>query len=87
MSLTVQGLPAKLDELGIRPIHYSIDESGGGENYVIKKVSQFWEVYFSERGERYTLRRFQDEHAACEYFLKFIQEDSVVMGDVAEKKS
>ena len=29
-----------------------------------------WEVYFKERGQINSLRQFDDEHSACEYYLK-----------------
>lgn len=86
MTLTVRELRAKMQELGIDRIHYSIDENGLGENHVLRKKSDGWEVYFSERGSKWLVKEFHNEHAACEYFLKFILEDSVVMRDVAEKK-
>jgi hypothetical protein len=39
------------------------------------KYSAIWEVYFKERGEKHSVREFQNETDACEYYLKKIKEN------------
>jgi hypothetical protein len=34
------------------------------------KYSTIWEVYYRERGERHSIRKFNDESSACQYYLK-----------------
>jgi hypothetical protein len=63
---------------GISPSAYSFFGEGLGENYVLGKEGQDWIVYYSERGERQGVRRFESESAACEYFfLKLTAEKTV----------
>lgn len=35
-----------------------------------------WEVYYSERGRKNSLRQFETEEEACNYFLSWILRDS-----------
>ena len=39
------------------------------------KYSAVWEVYFKERGEKHSIREFQNETDACEYYLKKTKEN------------
>ncbi|MGB1038319.1 MAG: hypothetical protein ACPGYY_06695 [Bacteroidia bacterium] len=41
------------------------------------KYSFIWEVYYKERGEKYSIREFQNEKDACQYYLKKIRESQL----------
>lgn len=35
------------------------------------KYSAIWEVYFKERVEKHSVREFDNESEACDYYIKF----------------
>lgn len=41
------------------------------------KYSMIWEVYYKERGEKHSIREFQTEKAACEYYSKKMKENEM----------
>jgi hypothetical protein len=54
------------------------DTRVGWDAYVLEENYGIWEVYFYERGHKENIRKFKSESEACEYFLKYILEDSVI---------
>lgn len=83
MTLSMQDLPGRLDNLGVPKIYYSIGGLDGPERYTIKQEDAIWEVYYFERGNKNVLRQFHNEHDACVYFLEFIQSDTGIMREIA----
>lgn len=48
------------------------------EQYCIVQEDGRWEVYYAERGQKGTLKRFYHEHDACEYLLSILKQDKSV---------
>jgi hypothetical protein len=47
---------------------YSLDGGLPNEMYCLGFVKNLWEVYYSERGKKTNLHRFELEEEACNYF-------------------
>ncbi len=66
-------LEETLNRLGISKDTYSILKGGmPNERLCIVKEDE-WYVYYSEKGRKSGLKKFQTETEACEYFLKKIK--------------
>lgn len=48
------------------------------EKYCIVKEGATWEVYYSERGAKTSLTRFDSEEKACEYLIELLTRDESV---------
>lgn len=66
-------LEEKLIELEIRKDSYSLDGGLPNEAYCINRVGNDWEVYYSERGNKSSLKVFSLENDACDYFFNWIK--------------
>lgn len=53
---------------------YSLNGGLPNESFCLNKEDDVWEVYYSERGVKSQLKRFESEEEACEYFYKIIIE-------------
>jgi hypothetical protein len=42
------------------------------EEYCIFFRKPFWEVYYSEKGNKNNLKKFKSEEEACEYFVSLV---------------
>ncbi len=50
--------------------YYNVDEKGGTDLKVcMKKESDRWKVYFSERGREFDVEYFDSESEACKHIL------------------
>jgi hypothetical protein len=68
-------LEKKLIESNIPKDIYSILKGGlPNEQYCITKVDNYWEVYYSERGNKSGLEKFDSEEVACKYFYEKLEE-------------
>lgn len=54
---------------GIRFSTYSLSEDMPPEKYVLRPGNECWEVYYSERGERVDIHRFDTESEAFDFLL------------------
>ena len=43
------------------------------KSYCIRQKNRQWEVYYSERGQKTDLKKFNSESDACEYLLEQIK--------------
>ncbi len=60
-----------LVEAGFRPGSYSLDGGDQNDTLCIQALSGGrLVVYYTERGSRFDTHKFDDESAACEYFLQ-----------------
>lgn len=48
------------------------------EKYCIVKEGKYWEVYYSERGNKSGLKRFSLEEDACKHLLELLDKDQSV---------
>lgn len=48
------------------------------EKYCIEYSNRAWEVYYSERGGKSDLSRFDDEDSACRHLLALLECDETV---------
>jgi hypothetical protein len=55
--------------LGIPSDAYHFDGLGSGECYCVEAQESNWISYYSERGQRQGIRRFNSESEANEYLL------------------
>ena len=60
---------------GIRDDAYSLDGGLPSERYVLEITEGGWHVYYSERGLRTGIRRFETESEACEYLFETLLAD------------
>lgn len=67
-----------LEEKKIPEKVYSLRGGLPNEAYCIRKRSEKWEVYYSERGGESDLKEFSSEEEACQYLYKEVIE---MLGD------
>lgn len=53
---------------------YNLNGGLPNEAFCLNKEDSVWEVYYSERGVKSQLKRFESEEEACEYFYRTILE-------------
>ena len=73
--MTRDSLRKMLRESGIRDQAYDLDGEYVDEAYVLARDGIEWAVFYSERGLRSGLRRFQTETEACEYLRTLLIND------------
>jgi len=66
-------LKSKLASLNIQHDAYSLNGGLPNESYCIGKANGLWEVYYSERGSKSSLKTFQNEEDACQYFYNWLK--------------
>jgi hypothetical protein len=72
-------LETLLPDEGFRPDSYRLYGGFGiGECYVLDHTPSGWEVYYSERGTKGSLRLFRTEAEACAHFLDLLRRDPSV---------
>ena len=59
-----------LKDKGISEDMYSLNGGLPNESYCLEKGKDVWEVYYSERGVKTSLRLFDTEDEACQHLLK-----------------
>lgn len=70
--MTKLDLKKLLEEEKINPTLYSLEGGLPNEAFCLNKNSEFWEVYYSEKGNKSGLKKFDTENEACKYFYKLI---------------
>ena len=66
--MTVEELKRNLTEMNIPEDMYSLMTGGyPNEAFCLIKSDKGWEVYYSERGQKSSVREFSSESEACEY--------------------
>ncbi|MEU5726368.1 hypothetical protein [Micromonospora sp. NPDC047738] len=74
--LTRADLEIVLPREGFAPDSYRLPGGiGANECYVLDLGPAGWEVYYSERGVKGSLRVFRTEGEACAYFLELLRRD------------
>ncbi|MBT2647092.1 hypothetical protein J7E52_10225 [Bacillus sp. ISL-34] len=53
---------------------YNLNGGLPNESFCLNKEDNIWEVYYSERGVKSQLKKFDSEDEACDYFYKTILE-------------
>ncbi|MGX4670570.1 hypothetical protein JNUCC74_15510 [Cerasibacillus sp. JNUCC 74] len=53
---------------------YNLNGELPNEAFCLNKKDQSWEVYYSERGVKSQLKKFDSEDEACNYFYKMLLE-------------
>jgi hypothetical protein len=53
---------------------YNLNGGLPNEVFCLNKEDNIWEVYYSERGVKSQLKKFDSEDEACDYFYKTILE-------------
>jgi hypothetical protein len=71
--MNIGTLKAVLEQLNIPKDVYSLAGGLPNESYCIAPKDNKWEVYYSERGSKTSLKTFENENAACEHFLTLIK--------------
>lgn len=70
--MNIRDLEEKLVAAKIRPDSYSLTGGLPNEAFCIGNVNGRWEVYYSERGSKTSLKTFQSEDEACRYFYDWL---------------
>jgi hypothetical protein len=65
---------AAVRRLGIRSDAYNLDGEGD-EQYVLARDGQAWEIFYSERGTKTGVRRFDTESDALGHLLTVLEND------------
>lgn len=81
--MTIAELYLQLKEIGLEDsdiylhgLHGSTDDNEKLSLTILKgKYSAIWKVYFKERGEQHSVREFNNETDACEYYLRKMKEN------------
>lgn len=70
-------LRRQLEEAKVNPNSYSLDGGSPSESYVLSDDGYgVWAVYYSERGNRSSEKKFNSEAAACEELKRRVLSDS-----------
>lgn len=72
--MNVGTLKVELETLKIPKGVYSLTGGLPNESYCIAQKDDKWEVYYSERGNRTSLKTFENENTACKYFLALMKQ-------------
>ena len=70
--MNIRELKARLIEKRIPTEYYSLDGGYPNEAYCIGNTKNKWEVYYSERGNKSSLKMFDAEEDACNYFYNWL---------------
>lgn len=84
--MTLKELYIKLKELDIPEDNYYLHGIYGSVNdddklaLIVKKEknTMSYEVYYKERGEKHSIRKFANEDQACQYMLKCLIENKEI---------
>lgn len=72
--MNIETLSNELIKLEIPVDAYSLTGGLPNESFCIGFAHNMWEVYYSERGGKTDLKKFEKESEACEYFLSIIKQ-------------
>lgn len=70
--MTIIELKNALQKRGIPDIYYSLEGGLPNETHCISKENNYWGVYYSERGQKSSYKKFTTESEACEYFYNWV---------------
>jgi len=70
--MNLDELRAELVKCGVPETLYQLSGGLPNEKCCIGQKDGRWEVYYSERGSKTSLKFFDDEHSACLYFLRWV---------------
>lgn len=74
--MNIKELKLKLDELKVPNRYYSINGNNTPNTYILQRVYSYWECYYvDERGGQNDYHRFDNEHDACRYFWKILENE------------
>ena len=71
--MDINNLEMELDRLNIPKNSYSLKGGFPNESYCIAQNNGKWEVYYSERGNKTSLKTFDSEDSACQNFLSTVK--------------
>lgn len=70
--MTIIELGEALRKRGVSDSDYSLEGGLPNETHCISKANNYWEVYYSERGQKSSYKKFKTESEACEYFYNWL---------------
>lgn len=74
--MKISELKGILDKNKINSNSYSLDGGVPHDKHVLSREDNgMWEVYYSERGGKFEVERFNSEEEACNFFLERILSD------------
>ncbi|WP_349407778.1 hypothetical protein [Pseudalkalibacillus sp. SCS-8] len=65
--MNIQKLKEVLEKKNIPSHYYSLDGGLPNDAWCLRKSAVRWEVYYSERGKKYSVKEFTSEEEACNY--------------------
>ncbi len=71
--MTKRELEKNLNELNIDKLAYDLNGGLSSDAHCIEKIGGKWYTYYSERGQRTSLKEFETEQEACQYFLDWLK--------------
>jgi hypothetical protein len=71
--MTCHDLRLFLVRNAVPPHYYRFGGLGSGDCFGIEETIVGWELYYSERGKRYVLGRFETEDEACHALLAEVE--------------
>lgn len=66
-------LRQKLIERGVPSDFYNLQGGLPNESLCLNYDNPYWEVYYSERGQKRDLKKFLNESEACDYFYSIVK--------------
>lgn len=73
--MNVQKLKSELNKLGVSKSCSILGQKYPNESYCLMYENSLWIYYYSERGCRSNLKKFESEEEACEYLLEQVKRD------------
>jgi hypothetical protein len=80
--MNLKELQEKLIILGVKEYWYSLKGGLPSESFCISKKTLWWEIYYSERGQKSNLKKFIFEKEACMFLYNLIISSNVIMNDL-----
>jgi len=71
----LEELKIELDNLGVNPNYYAIDELPSYEGFCIYDSRSTIEVFYFERGNRFNTKNFNDVEEAVKYFKSLVLQE------------
>lgn len=77
--MNLMQLELELKKTNIPKYSYSLKGGLPNEVFCISNETRKWEIYYSERGNKTSLKTFEFEQEACDYFFTWIKRNFKIM--------
>lgn len=65
-------LEQKLKQENVNEYYYCLEGGLPNEAFCLNNNGEFWEAYYSEKGNKSQLKVFESEEESCDYFYNWL---------------